>query len=337
MSKRYQVFVSSTYTDLTEERRKVLQALMEMDCIPAGMEIFPAVDEEQLAFIKRIIDDCDYYILIIGGRYGSTTDEGISYTEKEYDYAVEREFKVIALIHGSPDDISFGKSEHDPSLREKLLKFKDKVKTNRLIKYWLTADELPSLVMSSLLTTIKTYPAIGWVRATDIPSAETLSEMNSLRKRISELEGALTAARSAIPAGPSVDDLVPLDDKVNIKGTYRERGDLRRPGDVCSWSTRLTWRELFATIAPQLLLQTYDSVLRNSIADLLLSRIGRDEDQAVVSELDFDGLKVQLMAYGLVDVRPQKTNQGNTALFWQLTSFGRQLMLETRSVRKGHQ
>jgi len=67
MDKRYQVFVSSTYADLQQERQKVIQALMEMDCIPAGMELFPAADEEQWEFIKQIIDDCDYYILIIGG------------------------------------------------------------------------------------------------------------------------------------------------------------------------------------------------------------------------------------------------------------------------------
>lgn len=111
MDKRYQVFVSSTYADLKEERLHVIQALMEMDCIPAGMELFPAADEEQWEFIKRVIDDCDYYLLIIGGRYGSTTDDGISYTEKEFDYAVENGLKVLALIHGQPDNIPFGKSE----------------------------------------------------------------------------------------------------------------------------------------------------------------------------------------------------------------------------------
>lgn len=46
-------------------------------------------------------------------------------------------------------------------------------------------------------------------------------------------------------------------------------------------------------------------------------------------------MKVQLMAYGLVDVRPFKTSNGGMALFWQLTSYGQQLMLQTRSVRKG--
>lgn len=123
MDKRYQVFVSSTYADLQQERQKVIQALMEMDCIPAGMEIFPAADEEQWEFIKRVIDDCDYYLLIIGGRYGSLTAEGISYTEMEYDYAMSVGLKVLAFIHDSPDDIPVGKSDIDPVLREKLNNF----------------------------------------------------------------------------------------------------------------------------------------------------------------------------------------------------------------------
>ncbi len=55
---------------------------MEMDCIPAGMELFPAIDEGQWEFIKKVIDDCDYYLLIIGGRYGSVAEDGLSYTEK---------------------------------------------------------------------------------------------------------------------------------------------------------------------------------------------------------------------------------------------------------------
>ena len=63
---------------------------MHIDCIHAGMELLPAADEEQFDFIKKIIDDCDYYVLIISGRYGSTASDGMSYTEKGYNYAVEK-------------------------------------------------------------------------------------------------------------------------------------------------------------------------------------------------------------------------------------------------------
>jgi len=44
MEKRYQIFVSSTYEDLRDERREVIQTLLELDCIPSGMELFPAAD-----------------------------------------------------------------------------------------------------------------------------------------------------------------------------------------------------------------------------------------------------------------------------------------------------
>ena len=68
MEKKYQVFVSSTYRDLATERQDVIQALLGLDCIPVGMELFPAADDDQWTLIKRLIDDCDYYILIVGGR-----------------------------------------------------------------------------------------------------------------------------------------------------------------------------------------------------------------------------------------------------------------------------
>ncbi|MBU1319360.1 MAG: DUF4062 domain-containing protein [candidate division Zixibacteria bacterium] len=176
MDKRYQIFVSSTYADLKEERSKVMQTIMEMDCIPAGMELFPASDEEQFEFIKRIIDDCDYYLLIIGGRYGSITNEGISFTELEYDYALSLGLKVIAFLHSEPNKISVEKSDIDPALRQRLQNFRDRISTGRLVKFWKNADELPGLVALSLTKTIKAYPAIGWVRANKATEIQNLKD-----------------------------------------------------------------------------------------------------------------------------------------------------------------
>src|SRR5215510_13194150 len=103
MDKRYKVFVSSTFKDLQDERQQVMQALLELDCMPTGMELFPASDETKWSLITRVIDDCDYYLVIIGGRYGSVDDTGISYTEREYDYAVRRGIPVLAFLHAEPD------------------------------------------------------------------------------------------------------------------------------------------------------------------------------------------------------------------------------------------
>lgn len=71
MDKRYQVFISSTFEDLKEERQAVSKAVLELNHMPAGMELFPASDDKAWQLIKEVIDASDYYVLIIGGRYGS--------------------------------------------------------------------------------------------------------------------------------------------------------------------------------------------------------------------------------------------------------------------------
>ena len=91
MEKKYQIFISSTYDDLKEERKIVQDTILSMYHFPIGMEMFSAADEEQWKIIKETIDSSDYYVLIIANRYGTLIekgeDKGISYTEKEYRYA----------------------------------------------------------------------------------------------------------------------------------------------------------------------------------------------------------------------------------------------------------
>ena len=63
--KKYQVFISSTYKDLKEERAAVTQTLLDLSCIPVGMEQFPASDMSQMEYISKMLDSCDYYVLIL--------------------------------------------------------------------------------------------------------------------------------------------------------------------------------------------------------------------------------------------------------------------------------
>ena len=85
----HRVFVSSTYEDLREERAEVQKALLKLDCFPVGMELFPSADDETWEFIKRQIEESDYYVAIVAGRYGSLASDGLSYTQKEWEYARE--------------------------------------------------------------------------------------------------------------------------------------------------------------------------------------------------------------------------------------------------------
>lgn len=89
MEKKYQVFISSTYKDLIEERQKAVEAILNAGHIPAGMELFHAGDETQKELISEWIEDSDIYVLILGGRYGSLDTDGMGYTHWEYEKAKE--------------------------------------------------------------------------------------------------------------------------------------------------------------------------------------------------------------------------------------------------------
>lgn len=125
MDKRYQVFVSSTYQDLQEERKEIMQALLELDCIPSGMELFPATNDDQWTLIKSVIEDSDYYIVVIGGRYGTIGHQGISFTEMEYRYALEIGKPIIAFVHKNPQDLPSSRTEQEKEGRYKLEEFKE--------------------------------------------------------------------------------------------------------------------------------------------------------------------------------------------------------------------
>lgn len=167
MEKKYQVFVSSTYTDLLEERKIVTQTLLMLDCIPIGMELFPASDDDQWSFIKSVIDECDYYLLILAGRYGSCSEGGIGYTEMEYRYAVEIGKPVIAFLHKNTGSIASSLSENDPDVLEKLSRFQSLVK-KKLCNFWETPAELSGVVGTSIVQLKKRSPAIGWIKADSI-------------------------------------------------------------------------------------------------------------------------------------------------------------------------
>ena len=179
MKKKYQVFVSSTYEDLKEERAAVTQCLLDNNCIPVGMEQFPASNMSQMEYIEKMLDDCDYYILIIGGRYGSLDDDGVGYTEKEYNYAQQKGIPVMAFVNLHPEKLPNEKCEH--ANIEKFKAFRDRVRNaKKLVKGYSDIGDLKANVVTAVNAAIREYPGIGWVRATDLLQEENLEMGNNV-------------------------------------------------------------------------------------------------------------------------------------------------------------
>jgi Domain of unknown function (DUF4062) len=224
--KIYKVFVSSTYEDLREERAAVQKGLLQLGCLPVGMELFPAADEETWNFITSQIDDSDYYVVVVAGRYGSQGADGISFTEMEYDYAIEQRKPAIGFVHADPGSIAVSKTETSEEARVKLRKFIEKVK-RRPVRQYNSAHELALEVTTSFVQLIRDRPAVGYIRTDASVDFKRYSEVLEENNRLKE---ALTAAQQSLltVSFPTHEKQIPL---VIVRGYDRAAvGSAPTPG-----------------------------------------------------------------------------------------------------------
>lgn len=340
MDKRYQVFVSSTYEDLQEERKEVMQALLELDCIPAGMELFPASNDDQWTLIKKVIDDCDYYILIIGGRYGSTNEEGKSYTQMEFEYALSTEKPIISFLPKHPQNIPIGKSEQDGEKKEKLEAFKELAK-KKLIKYWESSENLGSVVSRSMVRLIKDFPAEGWVRSKSAIDENSLKEIARLQKENNDLRLRLHSIATEAPKG--TEDFSQGEDDVEVKLSFTAYEFRKR--HRYNTSLIFSWNELFSCVAPSMIDECSDMEFMENLNSLIdsVSFIIKDyEDNKMLDDFEdfkidlesFNLIKVQFKALGLICLSNKKRSASDRNTYWKLTPYGDYVMTKLLAVKK---
>lgn len=159
------VFISSTFEDLREERAQVQKAVLRLGCLPIGMELFPSADNDAWGYIKGEIERSDFYVLIVGGKYGSVAPDGISYTQKEYLYAKELKKPILVFVRSSTALVSEDKREHDEGKRKKLEAFINELNDARLAQRFENNDQLGAEAYHSLNRLRISHPGGGYVKA----------------------------------------------------------------------------------------------------------------------------------------------------------------------------
>lgn len=187
--KKYQVFISSTYTDLIDARNAAINTVLESYNFPVGMEMFGADNDEQWTIIKDLIDSSDFYILIMGHRYGSISrKDGISFTEKEFDYALEKGVKLMCFVRKDNVATLPHERDEDPAIKEKISQFRTKVTTDRTCEFWDSVDDLKHKISNSLYKNMRKHGGTGWVRGDQVSSqlAEEMAKLSEENRKLRE-------------------------------------------------------------------------------------------------------------------------------------------------------
>ena len=300
LKRKLQVFISSTFTDLIHERQAAVGAVLKAGHIPAGMELFTAGDRSQMATIKEWIDESDVYMLILGGRYGSIeVTTGISYTELEYDYAVQQGKPVFAVViteealeakvkaYGT----SFFVKENTKELglfREKVLRnvssffedYKDiklcvhesmaDFSANRDLKGWVSGDEVADTKplfdeirkLSEENRSLKEALSVMEKRMVALPASATDMKM----KNFEELREILSAIEIKIPASISNQE----EGTLSLLDTFTLSKDVLITGVTNSVGTNPTASFLYHNICPKL--QVHGLIVNESVANVRYRR-----------------------------------------------------------------
>jgi hypothetical protein len=302
MNLRYQIFLSSTYKDLVEERGHLYNQLNKLGYIVSGMENFPSMNMKQMDFIKLMIDQSDYYVLIVAGMYGSVEPiSGKSYTELEYDYAKSINKPIIALIIKDRGKLPSSKCE--TIYVEKLNAFINTLGEGALIRHYDGKDELWNELNASLAENIRLFPAVGWVRGDQAANPKISENFELLRVENERLKAELEKFK----INDEIDESV-LEQKFTIN--HHEVGNVN-----------FTILDMFKFLGEAITAEYPQAHLSYTLHITLIQKINK---KVVYVESYFlpyvTQLRNELFLYGIID-----TKSSSQVLSWFFTAKGKKL------------
>ena len=313
-------------------------ALLSMGMIPTGMELYPTEANNQWPMIQQVINECDYYVVLLGGRYGTLSPMGLSYTHREYIYAATKRKPVIAFLHDQPELLDGGSRETSRDGDVRFQDFRKLLQEKTVFRYWNSPKDLGQVVRKAMPQFIKQHPATGWVRAGQISDLNQARELQEMRKRLEELE----REKEELTAGwrPPIETLARGSDLVSLQ--YSCNAYIKGDCKVTMAETRLTWDQVFATVGPQMMNEVAESAMRQALEEHIAEHALEDVQahlpkahavrNIVISTQSFNQVKIQLRALGLIRKVARRDQTGAT--WWQLTPLGDQTMTQVLAATR---
>ncbi len=259
IDKRYHVFISSSGADMQPERSVLAQTLASLGFFSWGLE---ARTPLTTAFARRQIDDCDYFVILLGSRYGDLSASGVSYVHLEYIYAITKQKPVLVILHESPESRAPELQEPSKDGQRKFEDFRRQLQRERdMVVTFREAKELEVILRHAMPQLTQRYPALGWVRPSDAPMKALQLENEKLKEKVAHLTSlgkTRVSANSKVPSQhvasiedessqlevPVVrgDEVISFDYRVHAyqDGNFRELRPKRK----------MTWNEILLAVGP---------------------------------------------------------------------------------------
>jgi hypothetical protein len=174
---------------------------------------------------------------------GHWSNDGISFTEKECDYALETKKPVLAFLFRNSGKLMVDETDDDPEKAKKLNAFKKKLEERRIVKYW--EDDSQFDIKDSIHDIVRRRPGVGWIRGDQALDPKVYKDLEDERRQNKELREKLDIIGKEDVVFPS--HLLHGSDLFEIEFTIGRWSE----GTMITESTqifKITWEELFIVL-----------------------------------------------------------------------------------------
>ena len=173
MATFFTVFVCSTFSDLSQEREGVLDAILRLKLQHESMEFFGARAEKPIETCLQEVRASDVLVVIVGHRYGSIVPGlGISYSESEYAEGFRLKKPCLVYMRDEEVPILPRHMERDPDKLKLLKRWKDSLQSRHTVSTFQDGGRLAVQVAADLARTIQDLEVATKARATARPEGD---------------------------------------------------------------------------------------------------------------------------------------------------------------------
>ncbi len=177
-NKIFTAFVSSVFSNLRSERYEVIDSLLDFRILPISMEHFTVSTNGNFSDIMELIDDADFFVIVMGADYGSVDEDGVSWTEREYIYADKKGKQIVAIVS---EDLAKLRCQDPDTLTEsqrKQVEFSSRVPFARTA----TAEFPVKTIVTQFFSNYNFEKCTGWSRVYDDISGAELEEWRAANR-----------------------------------------------------------------------------------------------------------------------------------------------------------
>lgn len=290
------VFICADPKDTAAILYTINRVVFQLGGLPVSFYFVPESGEYDWPLVRKAIDDCSVFLLLVGDSYGALSDSGESYIHREAVYAKSKNKKMVALLKNT--ELKGMNSQDVQRLRTL-----HRLTMSGTFKYWSHKEDLLLIARQVLRDLLK--PQLGLVDSNKLVELETANHLNE----------AITDTLFGMESYP-----MRFTGKVFAHGNCHE---------VTS-NVLLTWDMAFLNIGSMMTSPVTEDRMRSVLEDYVEDNYKDDFMKAIAdshalsgvrcNDIEFQRLKAYLKGAGVIEnVAKERTGLKS---YWQLTPAG---------------